>query len=307
MFKKEKTNYFYTRLYIVNSITYNIEDLNHYLFFIKGIKHKKRKDFLSMRKELKSKSRRKWLLGGSLAFASVALLTTGFATWVIGTQKTSGDGQLNIGVDTAEDNSVELTFSLDTDNTIFVAEDAGSSNPYLTIKREEKETVTKPDWNIKIKDLNVVVGKTFYNSIKDKKDLKIAFELQKDVTEGIKPATNSVADDMVGVRDGTGSPWNYIKLKTNEFEVSLPTSYPAGGKIYDINDKSINPDGKNNTFSFTWGSYFNGDAPSKFYQDNEKNIGSQTLREYYQKALQELQAMQTALTGKLKLTATFVY
>lgn len=260
-----------------------------------------------MRKELKSKSRRKWLLGGSLAFASVALLTTGFATWVIGTQKTSGDGQLNIGVDTAEDNSVELTFSLDTDNTIFVAEDAGSSNPYLTIKREEKETVTKPDWNIKIKDLNVVVGKTFYNSIKDKKDLKIAFELQKDVTEGIKPATNSVADDMVGVRDGTGSPWNYIKLKTNEFEVSLPTSYPAGGKIYDINDKSINPDGKNNTFSFTWGSYFNGDAPSKFYQDNEKNIGSQTLREYYQKALQELQAMQTALTGKLKLTATFVY
>ena len=82
-----------------------------------------------MRKELKSKSRRKWLLGGSLAFASVALLTIGFATWVIGTQKTSGDGQLNIGVDTAEDNSVELTFSLDTDNTIFVAEDAGNSNP----------------------------------------------------------------------------------------------------------------------------------------------------------------------------------
>lgn len=66
-----------------------------------------------MRKELKSKSRRKWLLGGSLAFASVALLTTGFATWVIGTRQTSGDGQVHIGVDTAEDNSVELTFNLD--------------------------------------------------------------------------------------------------------------------------------------------------------------------------------------------------
>lgn len=115
-----------------------------------------------MRKELKSKSRRKWLIGGSLAFASVALLTTGFATWVIGTQKTSGDGQLNIGVDTAEDNSVELTFSLDeNDKKIFVAEDAGDSNPNLTIKREEKETVTKPDRDIKIKDLNVVVGQTF--------------------------------------------------------------------------------------------------------------------------------------------------
>lgn len=257
-----------------------------------------------MRKELKSKSRRKWLLGGSLAFASVALLTTGFATWVIGTQKTSGDGQLNIGVDTAEDNSVELTFSLDNDNTIFVAEDAGNSNPYLTIKRKTG-TDREPDWNITIKDLNIVVGKTFYDSIKDKKELKIAFELQKDVTEGINSATNSVADDTVGVRDGTGSPWNYIKLKTNEFEVSLPTSYPADGRIYDINDTSHSSDEK--IFSFTWGSYFNGDDPSKFYQDNEINKGSQSLREYYQKALQELQAMQTALTGELKLTATFVY
>jgi hypothetical protein len=88
-----------------------------------------------MRKELKSKSRRKWLLGGSLAFASVALLTTGFATWVIGTRQTSGDGQLNIGVDTAEDNSVELTFNLDeNDNGIVVAEDAEkSSNDKLPI------------------------------------------------------------------------------------------------------------------------------------------------------------------------------
>lgn len=256
-----------------------------------------------MRKELKSKSRRKWLLGGSLAFASVALLTTGFATWVIGTQKTSGDGQLSIGVDTAEDNSVELTFSLDTDNTIFVAEGVENSNPYLTIKRKTG-TDREPDWNITIKDLNIVVGKTFYDSIKDKKDLKIAFELQKDVTEGIKSATNSVTDDTVGVRDGTGSPWNYIKLKTNEFEVSLPTSYPAGGMIYDINDKSINPDGKNNTFSFTWGSYFGEKAPSEFYKLHEPEEG---LRGYYQNALKELQAMQTALTGKLKLTATFVY
>lgn len=257
-----------------------------------------------MRKELKSKSRRKWLLGGSLAFASVALLTTGFATWVIGTQKTSGDGQLNIGVDTAEDNSVELTFSLDTDNTIFVAEEAGSSNPYLTIKREEKETVTKPDWDIKIKDLNVVVGETFYNSIKDKKDLKIAFELQKDVTEGIKSATNSVTYDTVKVRDGTGSPWNYIKLKTNKFKVSLPTSYPADGKIYDISTDTINnPDG-NNTFSFTWGSYFGEKAPSEFYKLHEPEEG---LRGYYQNALKELQAMQKALTGELKLTATFDY
>lgn len=258
-----------------------------------------------MRKELKSKSRRKWLIGGSLAFASVALLTTGFATWVIGTQKTSGDGQVHIGVDTAQDNSVELTFSLDeNDNGIFVAEAAGNSNSNLTIERDETDTVSKPNWDIKIKDLNIVVGETFYESLKGK-ELKIAFELQKDVAED----KNSVTDDKVGVRGGqAGSSWNYIDLVKNEFPFDLPTTYPAGGKIYDINDKSINPDGKNNTFSFTWGSYFDRIAPSDFYKGKEGSKGSQTLREYYQKALQELQAMKTALNdGELKLTATFIY
>lgn len=273
-----------------------------------------------MRKELKSKSRRKWLLGGSLAFASVALLTTGFATWVIGTQKTSGDGQVHIGVDTVEDKSVELTFELDTDNEITVAEDAEkSSNTNLPIEK----TVT-PDWDIKIKKLNIVVGDTFYNSLKAKQkekqeagqdlDLKIVFELQKDVTED----KNSVTDDKVGVRgEQTESSWNYIDLATKEFNVALPDSYPVGGKICDINGISNNPDGNitnldpkgnNKTISFTWGSYFNGDAPSKFYHDNEINKGSQTLREYYQKASQELQAMNKALNdGKLTLTATFDY
>lgn len=254
-----------------------------------------------MRKELKSKSRRKWLLGGSLAFASVALLTTGFATWVIGTRQTSGNGQVHIGVDTAEDNSVELTFNLDdTNNSIFVAEAAGGTNPNLKIERGEGETGTEPDWNIKIKDLNIVVGKTFYNSIKGK-DLKIVFELQKDKTEDKNSATNSVTDDKVGVRGETGSPWSYIDIdidvKSRKFDVTLPDPYPANGKIYDINDTD-------KTFSFGWGSYFDGKAPSEFYKLHEPKEG---LREYYQKALQELQAMKTALTGELKLTATFNY
>lgn len=252
-----------------------------------------------MRKELKSKSRRKWLLGGSLAFASVALLTTGFATWVIGTTKTSGDGKVNIGVDTAKDNSVELTFNLDdTNNSIFVAEPTGDTNPNLKIEKGEGENGTEPDWNIKIKDLNIVVGETFYNSIKGK-DLKIVFELQKDKTEDKNSATNSVTDDKVGVRGETGSPWSYIDIdvKSREFDVTLPDSYPADGKIYDINDTD-------KTFSFGWGSYFDGKAPSEFYKLHQPEEG---LRGYYQNALKELQAMKTALTGELKLTATFNY
>lgn len=251
-----------------------------------------------MRKELKSKSRRKWLLGGSLAFASVALLTTGFATWVIGVTKTSGDGKVKIDVDTAEDKSVELTFKLDDkDNGIIVAEDAENPNP--NPKLPIKKSVT-PDWSIKIQDLNIVVGKAFYDeSLTGKTTLKIAFALQKEVTED----KNSVTKDIVGVRGETGPSWNYIELAKKEFTFDLPTSYPTNGKIYDINDTSHNSNEK--IFSFTWGSYFGRKAPSKFYQENEPKEGS---HEYYQNALKELQAMRTDLmAGDLTLTATFVY
>lgn len=251
-----------------------------------------------MRKELKSKSRRKWLIGGSLAFASVALLTTGFATWVIGVNKPSGDGEADIDVDTVEDRSVELTFSLAEDK-IFVAEDVGKSNPKLTVERKTG-TDREPDWNIKIGNLDIVVGEAFYNSLKGKTDLKIVFELQKDVADDKNSVTKD--KDLVGVRgEQTESSWNYITLVKNEFTVNLPDSYPAGGKIYDINDTPNNLD---KIFSFKWGSYFGGKVPSQFYKENEPTEG---LREYYQKAGQEFAAMRTALKGTLKLTATFDY
>lgn len=255
-----------------------------------------------MRKELKSKSRRKWLLGGSLAFASVALLTTGFATWVIGVHKPSGDDQVHIDVDTVEDKSVELTFKLGDDNGITVAEDAENPNPNPNLPIEK--TVT-PDWSIKIQDLSIVVGKAFYDeSLTGKTNLKIAFELQKDVADD----KNLVTEDRVKVR-GEGSSWNYIKVKSESefFNVSLPSTYPTDGKIYDINDTSHNSDEK--IISFDWGSYFDGKAPSEFYKEKEENrVEGQSFRDYYQKAAQELQTMKTALeAGTLTLTATFVY
>ena len=148
--------------------------------------------------------------------------------------------------------------------------------------------------------MNIVVGKAFYDeSLTGKTTLKIAFALQKEVTED----KNSVTKDIVGVRGETGPSWNYIELAKKEFTFDLPTSYPTNGKIYDINDTSHNSNEK--IFSFTWGSYFGRKAPSKFYQENEPKEGS---HEYYQNALKELQAMRTDLmAGDLTLTATFVY
>ena len=64
-----------------------------------------------MKKEINSKSKRKWVAGGLAVFASIALLTTGFATWVVGRQETNKDAQVNVTVDTAENKTLTFDFS----------------------------------------------------------------------------------------------------------------------------------------------------------------------------------------------------
>ena len=59
-----------------------------------------------MKKSIKKSSRRKWIVGGVAFFGSIALLTTGFATWVVGVNESSDDGEVTIGVDTVDNKSV---------------------------------------------------------------------------------------------------------------------------------------------------------------------------------------------------------
>ena len=59
-----------------------------------------------MKKEINSKSRRKWIRGGLAAFASVALLTTGFAVWVVGVSNKDASEDLKVNVDTAANKSI---------------------------------------------------------------------------------------------------------------------------------------------------------------------------------------------------------
>ena len=68
-----------------------------------------------MRKEINSKSKRKWVAGGLAAFASVALLTTGFATWVVINNNVTDSKDIGVTVDTASNESVDFTMTLAAD------------------------------------------------------------------------------------------------------------------------------------------------------------------------------------------------
>ncbi len=69
-----------------------------------------------MKKELNGKSRRKWVAGGAMVFGSIALLSTGFATWVIGASNNTADGKINVSIDTVDNKSVDLKATVDTKN-----------------------------------------------------------------------------------------------------------------------------------------------------------------------------------------------
>ena len=75
-----------------------------------------------MKKEINSKSRRKWIMGGLAAFASVALLTTGFAVWVVGVSNTDTNNAVTVKVDTAKNNSISFEMESIGSNEITLAE-----------------------------------------------------------------------------------------------------------------------------------------------------------------------------------------
>ena len=79
-----------------------------------------------MKKELNGKSRRKWVVGGAMVFGSVALLSTGFATWVIGASNTSSDGSIGVVVDSVSNKSVDFKATIAENDTIKISDPANS-------------------------------------------------------------------------------------------------------------------------------------------------------------------------------------
>ena len=73
-------------------------------------------------RKLISASKRKWVLGGILGFAAIALTTTGFATWIVGINATTTNGDVGVTVDTVSNNGVELKLVLGEDSDIELKE-----------------------------------------------------------------------------------------------------------------------------------------------------------------------------------------
>ena len=218
-----------------------------------------------MRKELNSKSKRKWIAGGIAAFASVALLTTGLATYIVGVSNTSVslDG-VKVNVDTAKNATLTLAAALQENSTIVLAETeipANNEKNFFRVEVDKGQLVTTGNLNITFTTLEVRYGA---DSGFNKSNYQIDFAIAKvNGTEG-NPVYNYTSDPF-----GREGKKTYIEAPESIDLATADSSLNETGTIKTLNLT-------NKVLSFRWGTAFEGNSPATFF--NSKFNGNQALK-----------------------------
>lgn len=243
-----------------------------------------------MKKDLKSKSKRKWIVGGVLLFGGVALLTTGFATWAIGVNQTKQNLGTNVSVQGTVNESVKLTVTpVDMGITVSEKHILGGNEIFYT-----KDDVPT-DFVVKV-DIKLEIGADYYtNNISSINKIQFSFI---DSWEGLTKPESYVSDtDKTAARkihvasDGKthkSGDYEYITISTgsslaipalNEDHTSIAdgASNPAnftytgsktGSKVFIVQNLEIS--------LFDWGSYFDSMSPCTYYNKLYNDSGYQT-------------------------------
>ena len=262
-----------------------------------------------LRKGLLSKGKKKWIIGGALLFGGVSLLTTGFATWIVGINQLRQNLGTVVQVEGTLNESVKLivTASSTTSNALGVnVGETHTKGPNEIVGNSEGET----DFVVNL-DLTIEVGNEYLakNTLTD-----ITFEFNYEEVEGISNNKTSNNKINVATSSNTHKAGDYtyldinsdskIAVKSTE-ESGVFTKTPLTSAVkYTVSNLSVT--------LFKWGSFFDGMAPSayynKLYNDSEykqsKNLGITDSAEDQDLVVRELTALKEALhDGKIVVTA----
>ena len=248
-----------------------------------------------MRKQINSTSKRKWIVGGAIFFGSVALLTTGFATWTVGVTQTTGNKDVNVTVDTAENQSVFLELGALSDDSIKLMETAQVSNGVMV------NAATDTDYDadalkITIASIKVTIGGSVSTAYS-----KLVFSIEElgDTTTYANDLVYVGASaDLIGsaISGRTGEKWSYI-----EAPADLLLSSGAYADANNIKTYTFAA----TTLEFQWGSFFNNMSPANFYNAKFNSQSDSVRVAQTGNVTSELNAMHDALNGKtiqLKVT-----
>lgn len=242
---------------------------------------------INRKKEVKSKNRNKWIIGGIVAFASVGLIGNGFATWVIGSTSTEKDQGITITVDDAQEMNVQLSATLNDDS----------------IELKEVNT-TDPTLVVRVTDGLAVENLSFaFSTFTISYPQKMGFRVTMDLVDTSRITTSS---SLLGEGVRTGTSWTYVDFEAFSLDITadmMITDSSSGGTsyYYDLYTQA------NAASKFTWGTFFGNKSPSTYY-NALFNDGMLTVNDENKKNVKaELDAMAKAYEGgtlTFKITVT---
>ena len=255
----------------------------------------------------------KKMLISLISIATVALGSVGFATWIIGVQKTSTDvGNLKVETDTVKNNSIFLTATLPTNAKIAFGETTGDVKDGILANLDKylkKDNAMKFDFA----SIQYKVGKEV-----TKKPAKLKMELVTSDTKNASNYVESSKNKFNTIRTGTGTGTDTTFEYVNYYEVIDLTV----GTIVTLDDSDPNietytfTDSALKKHTFKWGSFFGNNwnngvlqgtdtkeySPLTYYNEvickNVSNDDFKTLTDYASNATAEIKQMKVDLEAE---------
>lgn len=257
-----------------------------------------------MKKQTNLTTRRKWVVTGIMAFAGVALLTTGFATYIVGVNNNTDDATATINVDTVKNTSVDLSVSLEKDNAINLTENVElTENDSNLVKTEDKYDSTALQVTA---DITLKYGSEFFDKGTQNLTLKFSIKYDDDTYSVNAPNLAQDEDNLLGALRVTEK----SAMSSTGLEANDSWEYLVAPAEIDLTNQVSTTDGaltvitlQDKVLDFSWGSFFSGMSPANYY--NSMTYEDKT--DAANKITQELKALNTALDGEsLTLTAEVV-
>lgn len=259
-----------------------------------------------MKKEINSKSRRKWIMGGLAAFASVALLTTGFAVWVVGVSNKDASEDLKVNVDTAANKSISFEMKITGDKKIKLAESKTTASANADSKKIVHIDDAATEGAYLEYPLTVSISYTIsFGKAYEKDFSKIHFEIvnNPEAKAGVTYCSSAVNADNIKLGHDTTITTTYKRAsEENLTYIDAPIDITLPETFADKDSHGNFTFTKTEDVTFRWGSFFGAAAsPATFY--NNKVGATDTLTKATKNVLaaeitEELDAMHEQMYAK---------
>ena len=239
-----------------------------------------------MKKSTRRSSRRKRVVGGIAFFGSIALLTTGFATWVVGVQQDKQEGDVGVTVETTTNSSIRFEAVL-SDKAINLKEtEATSDGKILSEKSPDPEAL-----DITFSTFKITLGK----------DATLPKKITMSIAESGETNKQNTATTYLFKGHAEESGLKYIAAPA-EITLTKDSTYTEkieenGNKVWEITNKKL---------TFRWGDYFDNKSPCKYYNSfyDEEEEPTEPTQADVDAVAKEMKAMADAFTAQSTIHLT---